>query len=233
LGVRYYDSVQKIKNQLLLLTNEVRLSLKFFRSYKCVEKCCACCPKFSLDYFEGERWEGFKKSYPEEVKYFKKRLIDGFTVYSDFQKSNKSYFCKYLDLITGRCKIHKYNPFSCDFELIKVTKFKSGAILIKKKYSRDWNMERLDGKKGALCKILPFNYKQFLKDISLLEELNDISNQFKIKTKLPDIINFLVTNKGLFKDNQLLSENEYFSRKNKEGRGGLSIQNFLKLERAK
>jgi len=233
LGVRYYDSVQKIKNQLFLLAKEVRLSLKFFRSYECVEKCCACCPRFSLDYFEGERWEGFKKSYPEEVKYFRKRLIDGVTVYSDFQKSNKSYFCKYLDLKTGKCKIHKYNPFSCDFELIKVTKFKNGAILIKKKYSRGWNMERLDGKKGALCKILPFNYEQFLKDISLLKELNGISNQFKIKTKLPDIIDFLETNKRLFKDGKLLSENEYWSRKSKEGGRELLIQNFLKLEKVK
>lgn len=199
MGVRYYDSAQKIRNQLHLLTKEVRLSPKFFRSYKCTEECCACCPKFSLDYFPGERWEGFKKNYPNEIKYFKKRAFGKVQIYSDFQKDDGSYFCRFLNSTTGKCTVHNFNPFSCNFEIIKVSRLKGGASLIKKKFSRGWNMKRLDGGKGALCKILPFNYPEFLEDLSLLYELDKIGNQLKIKTKLKSIINFLRRNKKKFK----------------------------------
>lgn len=198
MGVKYYDSAEKIKTQLLLLTGKVQLSPKFFRSYKCVEKCCACCPKFSLDYFPGGRWEKFKTSYPDKLKFFSGRAFDGIQIYSDFQEDNKNYFCRFLDLSTGKCTVHDYNPFSCKFEIIKVSKLKDGAILIKKKFSRGWNLKRLDGGKGALCKILPFNYLEFLEDISLLCELNEIGNQLKINTKLTSIINFLRNGKGKF-----------------------------------
>lgn len=224
---RYYDSAQKIRNQLLLFTRKVQISLGFFRSYECVEKCCACCLKFSLDYFEGRRWEELKKNYPKKIKYFKKRLLDGVIIYSDFQKDNKSYFCRFLNVTTGKCMIHKYNPFSCAFELIKISKWKDSVILIKKKYSRGWIMTRLDGKKGALCKILPFNYKQFLKDLELLKELNEIGNQFKIKTELLTIINFLETNKNSFEKGTLLSENEHWGRPDRKK---LLVQNFFKIK---
>lgn len=208
--VKYYDSVEKIRNQLLLLTKEVQLSPKFFRSYQCTEKCCACCPKFSLDYFAGERWDGFKAHYPDKLKFFTGRAFSGVQVYSDFQRDNESYFCRFLDLTTGKCTIHNYNPFSCKFEIIKVNKFKDGGILIKKKFSRGWNMKRLDKEKGALCKILPFNYLEFLEDISLLCELNEIGNQFGIKTKLTPIINFLEESKGKFIEGILPQESILF-----------------------
>jgi len=196
--VKYYDSVEKIRNQLLLLTGKVQLSPKFFRSYQCTEKCCACCPKFSLDYFEGERWEGFKTHYPDKLKFFQKRTFSGVQVYSDFQKDNDAYFCRFLNLTTGKCTVHDSNPFSCRFEIIKVSKLKDGAILIKKKFSRGWNLKRLNGQKGAQCKILPFNYLEFLEDLNLLHELNEIGYQFGIKTKLTPIINFLRKSKGKF-----------------------------------
>ncbi len=201
--VKYYDSVEKIRNQLLLLTKEVRLSPKFFRSYECVERCCACCPKFSLDYFPGPRWEGFKSSYPDKLKFLKKRVLDGVEIYTDFQRGNSTYFCRFLNLTTGKCKVHKYNPFSCKFEIIKVSKLKDGAILIKKKFSRGWNLRCLNGEKGARCKILPFNYLEFLEDLNLLRELNEISTQFGIKTKLLPIINFLEGDKEKFKRGEL------------------------------
>jgi len=204
--VKYYDSVEKIRNQLLLLTGKVQLSPKFFRSYQCTEKCCACCPKFSLDYFPGPRWEEFKSSYPDKLKFFKERVIDGVQIYTDFQRDNDAYFCRFLNLTTGKCTIHNYNPFSCNFEINKVSKLKDGAILIKKKFSRGWNLRCLNGQKGARCKILPFNYLEFLEDINLLCELNEIGNQFGIKTKLIPIINFLREGKGKFIEGVLPQE---------------------------
>ena len=197
--VKYYDSAQKVKTQLLLLTGKVQLSPKFFRSYKCVEKCCACCPKFSLDYFPGERWGKFKICYPDKLRFFKGRAVSGVQVYSDFQGDNESYFCRFLNLTTGKCSIQDSKPFSCNFEIIKVSKLKDSAILIKKKFSRGWNLKRLDGERGAQCKILPFNYLEFLEDINLLRELDEIGNQFGVKTKLALIINFLEKGKEEFK----------------------------------
>jgi len=208
--VKYYDSAQKIKSQLLLLTGEVQLSPKFFRSYECVEGCCACCPRFSLDYFPGERWDGFKARYPDKLKFFTGRAFSGVQVYSDFQGDNESYFCRFLDLTTGKCTVQDYKPFSCKFEIIKVSKLKDGAILIKKKFSRGWNLKRLDGQRGARCKILPFNYLEFLDDISLLCELNEIGNQLRVKTKLTPIINFLREGKGKFIEGVLPQEPIFF-----------------------
>lgn len=204
--VKYYDSAQKIRNQLLLLTGKVQLSPKFFRSYECVDRCCACCPKFSLDYFPGGRWEKFKIRYPGKLKLFEKRTLNGVQIYSNFQVDNKFYFCRFLNLTTGKCTIQDYKPFSCKFEIIKVSKLKDGAILIKKKFSRGWNLKRLDGQRGARCKILPFNYLEFLEDINLLCELNEIGNQFRVKTKLISIINFLRKSKGKFIEGVLPQE---------------------------
>ena len=71
----------------------------------------------------------------------------------------------------GRCKIHKFNPFSCEFELNKFVQKEDKTYLINKLYGRGWNMLRVDGLRGALCKMKEFNYDKFQKDIKLLEEL--------------------------------------------------------------
>ena len=194
MAVSHTDSVGKILNYLKNASSQVTLSRLFFRDYSCPAKCGGCCLKFSLDYFEGERWEKFKKLYPEKVSRFEKRTVDGVTVWTDWQKDNSSRWCRNLDMKDGRCGIHKSNPFSCEFELIKFMDKSSKTTLIKKLFGRGWQFERVDGGKGALCEMLPFDKTKIERDVELLEELDSYGDRFKIKTKLKRVVTFLKRN---------------------------------------
>ena len=192
MSVSHIDSIGKIQSYLKnARSSKFSLSKLFFRDYTCPAGCGGCCQKFTLDYFEGERWEKFKKTYPEQVSRFKVRKVSNATVYTDFQADNNSRWCRHLDLSDGRCKVHAANPFSCEFELIKFIGSKDRAILIKKLYGRGWNLTRIDGKKGALCEMISFNPSKIKRDIELLKELVDMSIKLEIKTKLPKVIHFL------------------------------------------
>ena len=112
----YRDSVDKIKSYIEACNNEeIVLSNNFFRDYSCPSHCGGCCPKFTLDYFEGKRWEDFKDRYPQEVHKFEEREVDGAKIFTNFQRNNDSTKCEYLNLENGRCGIHLSNPFSCEF----------------------------------------------------------------------------------------------------------------------
>lgn len=150
--------------------------------------------KFSLDYFEGERWENFKALYPEHIERFEKREVNGVTVWTDWQKDNDTKWCRHLDMTEGRCRVHKANPFSCEFELIKFMERGENKTLIKKLFGRGWNFERVDGGRGAKCEMLPFDSSKIERDVELLEELNEYGDRFKIKTKLGRVIEFLKRN---------------------------------------
>ena len=189
------DSTDKIKGYISSCNKEeIILSAKFFRDYTCPSGCGGCCPKFTLDYFEGERWENFKKVYPEQVPKFEQREVDGVKIFTNFQKNNDSAKCEYLNLENGRCGIHKHNPFSCEFELNKFVQKQDKTFLINKLYGRGWNMLRVDGLRGALCEMKPFNFEKFQTDIGLLDELLSIAALFKKDmTLLEQIVKFLKT----------------------------------------
>ena len=179
------DSLNKIKDYIKASNNEeLILSPMFFRDYSCPPNCGGCCPKFSLDYFEGERWEKFKKEYPHLIHKFKKRTVNGATVYTNYQSENKDFKCEFLNKENGRCKIHKSNPFSCEFELNKFVVKGKKTYLMNKLFGRGWNMMRIDGNRGALCEMKPFNLKKYLRDVELLKELLDICNKMNEKAPL-------------------------------------------------
>jgi len=194
MSVNYTDSTGKILSYLKNATGNLTLSRLFFRDYSCPSKCGGCCLKFSLDYFEGERWEEFKSLYPQHVEKFVSREVDGVKVFTDWQKDNSTKWCRHLDLTEGRCGIHKSNPFSCEFELIKMMEVNKRGLLIKKLFGRGWNFKRVDGGKGALCEMLPFNSEKIERDIELLEELREYASRFRIKTKLERVVSFLRRN---------------------------------------
>ena len=194
MAVLHTDSVGKIKSYLKGASAEVTLSRLFFRDFSCPPQCGGCCLKFSLDYFEGERWEEFKKLYPEQIGRFEKREVDGVVVWTDWQRDNSSRWCRHLNLKDGRCGIHKSNPFSCEFELIKLMDKSGKTTLIKKLFGRGWNLLRVDGEKGAKCEMLPFNPDKIERDIALVEELSIYAARFKINTKLKRIVHFLKRN---------------------------------------
>lgn len=193
MSVRYPDSLEKIKSYLdLLVTNEITISPFFYRDYTCPSHCGGCCPKFSLVYFEGERWESFKTLYPNEAKQFKQRTInDGQLVYEDVQEGNENHHCKNLNMEDGRCKIHKSNPFSCEFELMKIRSIKGQISVINKLFGRGWQLKKINGERGALCEMKSFNYEKFLRDVNLLKELQEIP--FKLgynNTILPELLEY-------------------------------------------
>lgn len=213
MSVANTDSTGKIESYLKSSSlKKLILSRLFFRDYSCKVNCEGCCPKFSLDYFEGYRWKKFKRLYPEEAKFFTERTVNGITVYSDMQKDNESKYCRHLDMEKGLCGIHESNPFTCEFELMRfvTTESKSSSILINKLFGRGWNLTRIDGEKGALCEMKDFDYDKLIRDIELLEELNEIGKMWKMYTKLPRVIKYLKDNLPLFKQGNLPKINIVF-----------------------
>jgi Fe-S-cluster containining protein len=211
------DSTKKIQGYIDATNNEeLILSPMFFRDYSCPPMCGGCCTKFSLDYFEGERWEKFKKTYPHLVHKFEKREVNGATVYTNIQKDNPDWQCEFLIKENGRCGIHESNPFSCEFELNKFLVKGKKTYLMNKLFGRGWNMMRIDGERGALCQMKPFNLKKYLRDIELLKELLDIVKQFGQKApKLERVVKALdkirtpLTNKIVFKDEEETNQQKF------------------------
>lgn len=179
------DSLNKINDYIEASNNEeLILSPMFFRDYSCPSHCGGCCPKFSLDYFEGERWEKFKETYPHLIHKFTPREVNGATVYTNYQNDNPDSKCEFLNKEDGRCGIHKSNPFSCEFELNKFVVKGKKTYLMNKLFGRGWNMMRIDGNRGALCEMKPFNLKKYLRDVELLKELLDIIDKYSMKAPL-------------------------------------------------
>lgn len=189
----YNDSIHKILGYIeACQNNHLIISPGFYRDYTCPPHCGGCCPKFSLDYFEGPRWNLFKELYPEKVGDFVEREVNGVKVFSNLQKQNKSPKCMYLYHPTGRCTVHKANPFTCEFELNKFMVRGDKTYLINRLFGRGWNMSRTDGGRGARCEMLPFNYDKFRRDVELLNELYWIAVRMgKEVPLLADAINFL------------------------------------------
>lgn len=173
---------------------KVVLSTGFFRQYSCSDRGCgACCHKIVLEYImESPRWERFMRIYPQFVSNFQYTKVEGVTVYSDLQSDNKTRFCKYLNLESGRCRIHAVTPFPCEFVLSKFidNKSRNRSILTTTYYGRGWNFLRVDHKtRGAMCSIGGYMFEKTLIDLELLRELLYYALLFnRFDTKLPKII---------------------------------------------
>ena len=217
MGVRYQDSLEKIKMYLeLCCTEKITISPLFYRDYTCPSHCGGCCPKFSLVYFEGERWEKFKKTYPDYSATFEKRELDnGVIIFEDTQKDNENHHCKNLNMENGRCQIHEANPFSCEFELLKVRKVKDSISIINKLFGRGWQLKRIDGERGAMCEMKGFSYEKFLRDLCLLKELNEYAIKLNYDTILPEVIAYFEMKDDLLKNNMVSSQAETIYKKNK------------------
>lgn len=214
MGVRYQDSLEKIKMYLeLCCTDKITISPLFYRDYKCPSHCGGCCPKFSLVYFEGKRWDLFKELYPDYAIKFNKRIYNGVIIYEDTQEENNNHHCKNLNMENGRCLIHKANPFSCEFELMKVRKIKEDISIINKLFGRGWQLKRIDGERGAMCEMKDFNYEKFLKDLSLLKELNDYAKKLNYDTILPEVIEYFTIRDEMLKNNIVPSNQEIIYKK--------------------
>lgn len=125
------------------------------RGFTCPAGCGGCCPRFSLDYIPNAD-EPLPQSYP-----LKRRLVefDGreVEVFSDMQDDHNGLKCKNLNHESGRCGIHGFQPFSCDFELLRSITFSASdrTNITQKLFGRGWAMMRVDGERGALCEMTP------------------------------------------------------------------------------
>ena len=210
---RTYDSTNKLEGLLKKSVgneNGFRLSAKFFRDYTCPPMCGGCCRVFTLDFYEGERWETFKKLYPEHVPKFKERTYKGVKVYTDAQRDNKTGWCRHRNDKNGRCMVHDQTPLSCEFELIKIVETKNRQFLTKKLFGRGWGMTRVDGNKGALCEMIPYDKTKIGRDIELLKEMIELAQRLKIETKLKSVVRFLERHLGKLKKGLIPQKNITF-----------------------
>lgn len=125
------------------------------RGFTCPAGCGGCCPRFSLDYIPNSD-EPHPQSYPlkRRVVEFDGREVE---VWSDMQDDHDNEKCRNLNFENGRCGIHGFQPFSCDFELLRSITFSDTkrTNFTQKLFGRGWAMMRVDGERGALCEMTP------------------------------------------------------------------------------
>lgn len=137
------------------LPRDVHVSPGILRGYTCPAMCGGCCPRFSLDYIAPDGVpSGIKHPLTLRVVEFNGREVE---VWSDMQRDHSNPKCRNLNLDDGRCGIHGFQPFSCDFELLRsiIQEKSPRADFTQKLYGRGWAMMRVDGERGALCEMLP------------------------------------------------------------------------------
>jgi len=186
----YFSSVTDEEfryKDIIYVPKKIKVSPLILRNFDCPPMCAACCPVFSLDYLPFE----------EKPKNVVKRHVSfngkPFLLFSDLQLKNNRHHCRYVNK-KGRCSIHKINPFSCDFELLRFIRYTDPTkpnILIQRLYGRAWNMLRVDGVRGALCKQQPIADPHKVKDevVQKLRRLKQWCEYFEIENKMQLIIN--------------------------------------------
>ncbi len=157
------------------------------RSFECQPACGGCCPRFSLDYLPDEPMPAGAAPRCVEVNSVAK------TVHSDLQDDHSDRFCRHLNKETGRCRIHALRPFSCDFELIRFTHRRDGVVLNQKMYGRGWAMTRVDGGKGATCRLGPPGSGARREVIRKLQRLGRWCEYFGVSSRVPVIIDWIET----------------------------------------
>lgn len=169
----------------------------FFQRMTCVEKCGACCHRFSLDYLPSEvdriKNENAKTHLTLIELEFNGSL---YSLWTDTQTDNTNHSCRHLNMENGRCGIHLSHPFSCDFELLRFHHFEDENTpnqLGHRPFGRGWNMKRIDGEKGALCQWYeaPCDKSQIEDMARKLSRLLEWANHFSLTTSLPAIIDWV------------------------------------------
>ena len=167
----------------------------FVRRMTCVEKCAACCPKFTLDFLPDEKqawWAEEDAVAARHVEFNGEQIL----IYSDVQEANTDYYCHRLNKDRGLCGIHGKHPMSCDFECLRFRRIddpKRDDQLAHAPFGRGWNMTKIDGTKGVACewydKPCDNEWKEEL--IRKLTRLRAWADHFKLPNKVPTIIDWI------------------------------------------
>lgn len=140
---------------------------------------------FSLVYLP---FEELPYEMPKKYIYLNGHLKD---YYADEQRENRSHHCRHVNMKDGRCNIHGKQPFSCDFEILRVLKHKENNILMTKLFGRGWNMLRVDDNRGALCEITPMSKEDHKDIIRRLERLKAWADYFEFTTHAEAILSWV------------------------------------------
>jgi len=158
------------------------------RGFTCPSDCGGCCPRFSLDYLPEER-HPYKLE--ERIILFNNKEV---TVFSNTQ-SGVEKKCGELDP-KGRCGIHGKHPFSCDFELIRMSHHKNKTHCSTRLFGRGWNMMRVDGERGALCTITPISQDSIADCYRKISRLKQWVKHFGVNSWCDEILNWIENTKG-------------------------------------
>lgn len=164
------------------------ISPSLLRGFTCPENCGGCCPVFSLDYLPFEKHPA--GLFSRRVEFNGARI----EIFSDLQKYNLGKHCSKVDTHSARCDIHGYQPFSCDFELIRTAVFSDPNTpnrIGQRLYGRGWALTKCNGAKGALCKMLEPTAESIRESRRKIVRLQEWSTHFGLDTWCPEIIEWI------------------------------------------
>jgi len=165
----------------------LQVSPMIFRELDCPANCGACCYKFTLDYLPHE---------PRPMNHhMEERLVSVsgkvYKVVSDLQDDRKGkHFCRHVKQEDGRCSVHGWHPFSCDFEVLRFLTRKEGSlnVLTNMCFTRGWKMTKVDGTRGILCSMSDFTRDAIPSAVHKLNRLKEWMEYFEVPHKLDKII---------------------------------------------
>lgn len=153
----------------------------FFRTFICPPGCHACCLNFSIDFLPCNNINN-------ELLCNRTITVNSkeFTVTSYFNEGKCNFLKPIRDNNTLGCSLFPLTCLSCaEAPQIGLRKKKNISVLMKTPYGRAWAF-----KLKPQCKFI--NQLTNLKsEINLLKRYLEYANYFKIKTILPEIIDFL------------------------------------------
>ena len=167
---------------------KVVISDKFFRSAKCKAcgKCCSGISRAFLPEEVDEQWRIEKGIIDQLSVSINGRDALPFWVY--FNHSEKCDF-----LVNSRCSVHSNKPIQCSLTPMYFDKVKDRTRLTKRLPGRNWRV-------GCPMELKEFDYDEFLNwDLVMLKRLRRVAEYLNISSWLPEVIDYLDSNKEIFK----------------------------------
>ena len=182
--------------------SQLQVAPGIFREYRCPANCGACCKAYTLDYIPSEPDTMGMYIRNNRHPFIERNVIIRHSgkdfekvVYSDL--NNDSPYCRNLRVSDGRCDVHGYQAFSCDFELLRFLTNDSGTrnnYLSTMLYTRGHSMIRVvDGRAGARCTLHAPNNDSLLDVVRKMRRLETWMDYWGIPNKCDEVIKWVNT----------------------------------------
>ena len=177
----------KYKNKVYEPYDELVITDAVFRSYSCEKKCGACCMNCTLVWDSDVHLRN---------TFLAPKEINGVSLdfWVDKQSLNKNKKCQYLNS-NAECTIYPLRPLPCRFELFRfIHNIKGNKVYARVGVpGRVWALSRVDGEKGGLCKILPYDKNLTFAHISDLLVIKGWMDKYGIGNDIDSVVSYLVT----------------------------------------